>query len=54
MTFRIFSRTHRARRRAAPKNPEDVMRAFWRTLEHLAPRPKGGGKLATSLVREKP
>ena len=54
MTFRFFSRSHRARRRVAPKDPEQVMRAFWRTLEHLAPRPKGGGKLAAGLVREKP
>ena len=54
MTLRFLFRTHRPRRGAAPKNPEQVMRTFWRTLEQIAPRQKGGGKLATTLVREKP
>ncbi len=54
MTFRFFSRTSQSPRRAAPRNPEQVMRAFWRTLEQIAPRSKGGGKPATVLVRDKP
>jgi hypothetical protein len=35
MTFRFF---HRAHRRRVHRNPEDVMRVFWRTLERMMRR----------------
>ena len=55
MMFRLFDRAPRGRGRVvAKRDPEEVMRAFWRTLERIAPRQQGGGRIAATIVREKP
>ena len=42
------------RRRKPHRNPEQVIRAFLRTLERLAPQPPGGPRMTPGVAREKP
>jgi hypothetical protein len=45
---------HHTHKRGALKDPEGVMRAFWRTLEKVAAQPQGGASVARGATREKP
>ena len=44
----------RQRKSCARKDPEDVIRAFLRVLEKIAPRASGGSTPAPLVAREKP
>ena len=54
MKFRFAKRTQRARKQTAHGRPDDVIRAFLRTLAHLAPRASAGAAPAVNVAREKP
>jgi hypothetical protein len=46
-------RQHNPHKRGALKDPEGVIRAFWRTLEKVAAQPQGGAPVARGATREK-
>ena len=54
MAFRLLPRLHKThRRRVAHRDPQEVVRVFWRTVERIAPHPHAGAPVAPQSARDK-